>query len=71
MTTDDAVLAARARSHDPVRALARGWSITRGPDGSVLRSVDGLADGDLTTTTLADGSFAARISGPPVADEEA
>ncbi len=64
-------LAARARSHDPVRALARGWSITRGPDGSVLRSVDGLADGDLTTTTLADGSFAARISGPPVADEEA
>jgi len=64
------VLAARARSHDPVRALARGWSITRGPDGSVLRSVEGLAEGDLTTTTLADGTFAARISGRPATERE-
>lgn len=62
-------LAARARSHDPVRMLARGWSVTRGPDGAVLRSVDGLGAGDRITTTLADGTFSAVVDGA-TRDEE-
>jgi exodeoxyribonuclease VII large subunit len=53
-------LAARARSHDPVLSLARGWSVSRASDGSLLRSIDQLAPGEVVTTTLADGAFTAR-----------
>lgn len=49
-------LAARARAHDPAVALARGWSVSRGPDGRVLRSIDELAAGDRVEVTLADGT---------------
>lgn len=50
-------LAARARTHDPRFALARGWSITRGPNGEVLRSVDLLSPGDVISTTVSGGTF--------------
>ncbi len=36
-------LEARLRSLDPANLLARGWSITRGPDGRVVRSPDDVA----------------------------
>lgn len=49
-------LGARARAHDPVTALARGWSVSRGPDGRVLRSVSELREGDPVRVTLADGT---------------
>jgi exodeoxyribonuclease VII large subunit len=42
-------------AYDPQRLLARGWSITTDADGTVLRSVDGLAAGATLTTRLADG----------------
>jgi exodeoxyribonuclease VII large subunit len=50
-------LAARASGHDPARALARGWSVTRLADGTLVRSVEQLSVGEPTTTTVADGSF--------------
>jgi len=56
-----AVAAARADAHDPARALARGWSITRGPDGRVVRSVADLGPGDPLVTTLADGTVASTV----------
>jgi exodeoxyribonuclease VII large subunit len=49
--------AARARAHDPALAAARGWSITRGPDGRVVRSVDDVDAGDQLITTLVDGTL--------------
>ncbi len=54
-------LAARAHAHDPAVAMARGWSITRGTDGRALRSVAGLATGDVIRTTLADGTVHASV----------
>jgi len=54
-------LAARAHAHDPAVAMARGWSITRGPDGRALRSVAGLMAGDVLRTALADGTVHASV----------
>jgi exodeoxyribonuclease VII large subunit len=54
--------AARARAHDPALAAARGWSITRGPDGRVVRSVGDVAAGDELVTTLADGTLHSKVA---------
>ena len=54
-------LAARARAHDPSIALARGWSVTRGADGTALRSIDQVAPGDVLRTTLADGTVHSTV----------
>lgn len=53
---------ARVRSHDPVRQLARGWSITRDVAGNVVRSASAVAAGDGLNTTLADGSVSSRVT---------
>ncbi len=39
-------LTARLRALDPDRTLARGWSITAGPDGHVVRAPDDVQPGD-------------------------
>jgi exodeoxyribonuclease VII large subunit len=52
---------ARIRSHDPAVMLARGWSITRGPDGRALRSVRQVVPGDHLVTLMADGQFRSTI----------
>lgn len=52
-----AVLAA----FDPKRQLARGWSLTKTPDGRVLRSVAELAPADKIVTVLADGNVASTV----------
>jgi exodeoxyribonuclease VII large subunit len=57
-----AALEARLRSLDPERTLARGWSITRGPDGTVLRSPEAVAPGDAVTTVLAGGELRSTVS---------
>jgi exodeoxyribonuclease VII large subunit len=44
-------------AYDYQRQLERGYSVTRGPDGSVLRSVLGQAAGAVLTTQLADGTI--------------
>ena len=56
----DAV-AARVRDLDPARILARGWSITRRGDGTLVRSVDDVAIGDPLVTTLAGGEVASTV----------
>ena len=53
--------AARARALDPALALARGWSITRDPDGRIVRSTDDVAVGDVVTTQVADGTLTSTI----------
>ena len=60
--------AARTNALDPSVALARGWSITRGPDGAVVRSVADVSTGAELTTQVADGT----ITSPslPMSDEE-
>lgn len=52
---------ARVRALDPVNVLARGWSITRGPDGHVVRTPDDVAPGDVLTTHLAGGTLHSRV----------
>lgn len=54
--------AARTNALDPSVALARGWSITRGPDGGVVRSVADVSAGAELTTQVADGTITSTIA---------
>ena len=56
----DAV-AARVRLLDPVHTMARGWSITRAADGTIVRDAGDLAAGATITTTFAKGSATSRV----------
>jgi exodeoxyribonuclease VII large subunit len=56
------VAAARLRVLDPAAALARGWSITRRADGTLVRSTAGLAAGEALVTTVADGTVTSVVS---------
>jgi len=56
------VVAARAGALDPAVQMARGWSITRRGDGTVVRSVADVDAADLITTTLADGTLSSTIT---------
>ncbi len=49
------------RSLDPATAMARGWSITRTADGTILRSAALANDGDVLITTLADGEVRSTV----------
>jgi exodeoxyribonuclease VII large subunit len=49
-------------AYDYQRQLERGYSVTRGPDGTVLRSVQLLAAGDELVTQLADGTVVSTVS---------
>lgn len=55
-------LGARVSVADPGRAMARGWSITRRDDGTLVRSVDELVSGTTIHTTVADGTVASTIT---------
>jgi exodeoxyribonuclease VII large subunit len=61
-------LQAQLRALDPVRTLARGWSITRDASGAVIRSADDVSVGDHLVTTLADGSITSTVTGQPSTD---
>ncbi|MBA3288857.1 MAG: hypothetical protein H0U21_12705, partial [Acidimicrobiia bacterium] len=52
---------ARVRALDPVNVLARGWSITRTIDGTVVRRPEDVAAGDTLVTQLAGGTLASRV----------
>jgi exodeoxyribonuclease VII large subunit len=43
------------RAYDPALQLARGWSLTIGPDGKPLRTIASLEQGSKIRTRLADG----------------
>jgi exodeoxyribonuclease VII large subunit len=55
------VLQARVEAVDPAVQLARGWSITRRPDGSVIRHVGDLTAGDQLLTTMIDGTVRSDV----------
>ncbi len=54
-------LANKLDALSPLKILERGYSLTRGPDGAVLSSRQGLAPGDQVTVTLRDGDLRTRI----------
>ena len=56
-----AVHATTVRFLDPVQTMARGWSITRTSDGTVVRSAAQVKAGESVTTLLADGSFTSTV----------
>ena len=58
---DLAGVAARVRANDPAVVLARGWSITRRADGSLVRSATAVGTGDELVTTVADGEVRSRV----------
>ena len=55
-------LAAQARAHDPVLAMARGWTITTDTDGRSVRSVADLAVGTVLSTHFADGTATSTVT---------
>ena len=55
-------LEARRRAHDPERALARGWSITTGPQGHLVRGPADVQPGDHLTTRLAGGVVTSTVT---------
>ncbi len=59
---------ARMQALDPALALARGWSITRGPTGSVVRSVAEVGAGVELRTRLIDGELVSTITAVEAAD---
>jgi len=48
-------------AYDYQRQLERGYSVTRGPDGTVVRSAAALAPGDRLVTRLADGEVTSVV----------
>ncbi len=52
---------AQVRAYDPARTLARGWSLTRRADGSVLRSIGDARPGERIVTTVTDGTVHSTI----------
>jgi len=59
----------RLRLLDPERVLARGFSITYGPRGKVMRSVRKLSRGDRIETRLAEGRVTSEVSKTEIEDE--
>ena len=55
-------LGGRLRALDPERTLARGWSITRGPGGGLVRAPDDVHEGDELTTLVAGGALRSRVT---------
>lgn len=43
--------------------LKRGFSVTRGPSGAILRSAAEAGSGEMIETELADGKLASRVTG--------
>lgn len=54
-------LAAQTRLLDPQLLLARGWTLTLAADGSIVKSVAGLAKGQRLATRFHDGRIASVI----------
>jgi exodeoxyribonuclease VII large subunit len=60
---------AQVRAFDPVRTLARGWSITRTSDGRLVRSPADVATGDELVTTLATGRVTSTVTAAEMVTE--
>jgi exodeoxyribonuclease VII large subunit len=55
-------LAAQVSAADPTRLLARGWSLTRTADGTLVRTVADAPVGTSLVTTLADGEVRSTVT---------
>lgn len=53
---------ARVAAADPSRALARGWSLTRGVDGRLVRRSGDLSPGETLVTTFASGQARSTVT---------
>lgn len=51
----------RLRLLDPVNTMARGWSITRDANGKAIRGVSALKQGQVITTSFADGDATSTV----------
>ena len=61
---------ARVRALDPAATLARGWSITRRADGSLVRGPHDVAPGDALVTIVSGGEISSTVStGDPRRDQ--
>ena len=56
-----AMQAVMVRGLYPAVTIARGWSITRTADGTVVRSAADVAPGDTITTLVADGAISSTV----------
>jgi exodeoxyribonuclease VII large subunit len=56
-------MAGKIEALSPLKVLERGYSLTRGSDGRVIASVEGLAVGEAVTVLLHDGELDARVEG--------
>jgi exodeoxyribonuclease VII large subunit len=52
----------RVRLLDPKNVLARGWSVTRGADGRIVRNVGDVSTGEILTTVLQDGDVTSTVN---------
>jgi exodeoxyribonuclease VII large subunit len=64
------VIAARVGAVDPAVQLARGWSITRRIDGSLIRSVDDTLPDESITTVVADGVITSTVHTTTATDQK-
>lgn len=58
-----AMHASALRLLDPAVTMARGWSIVRDSDGSIITSTQHVSTGDIITVSLADGSLTGKVEG--------
>jgi len=56
-------LEGQLRMLNPLAVLGRGYSLTRKPDGTVVRSAESVEVGETITTQLADGKVVSNITG--------
>ena len=59
---DFAAAAASLHALSPLAVLERGYSVTRGPDGAVLREARAVAVGDEVAVRLARGELGCRVA---------
>lgn len=55
-------LAGQLRMLNPLAVLGRGYSLTRKPDGSVIRSAEEISIGDAVVTRFADGNVVSTVT---------
>ncbi|MBD3369729.1 exodeoxyribonuclease VII large subunit [Candidatus Fermentibacteria bacterium] len=62
-------LESEVRRRSPEDMLALGWSVVRRSDGTLVRSVSGIGEGDRLDVTVSDGSVSTRVEN--VSEEKA
>jgi exodeoxyribonuclease VII large subunit len=65
-----AFVAGRLESLSPLNVLSRGYSLTRTPDGLVIRDAATVQPGDRLVTRLANGSVVSRVEETDCVPEE-